>query len=402
MILKILQMKEEKEVSLETPVAGLPQLKIEINKFVKVDENSFLLSFIDIDDEQIEIQDEYDFEYMMEQGDGIPVIQVAVNPDDVQDVSQNNLQYQVQDKSEDNQKLLQGNNCDQVKNNQLLSSLVEEDEVKDVYVQTQETSPIRVDLVERGTPSTDDFPFNNGIAEILIDLSEIKDCENSKFEELDTKYNFSKQKVPSYKGEYSENKLFVDQKAICLAKIIKPEPKNALTINPTLQDLKMKIESLTEIVSKGFIEVKNDIAELPNQEMKPSIVSNSFNLNNVQVTHYGVSCDCCRARPIRGKRFKCLICPDFDICPSCEDSNIHPHPMMIFYNQINISFAEEMTTLCRLKSNINSIEDKELKIRLLRNIVGDKYEANFYENFAKDRQQMNISNFINEVYKIFG
>lgn len=47
-------------------------------------------------------------------------------------------------------------------------------------------------------------------------------------------------------------------------------------------------------------------------------------------SHHGIICDGCGASPITGSRFKCLVCPDYDLCSSCEDRNLHPadHPMM--------------------------------------------------------------------------
>jgi hypothetical protein len=40
--------------------------------------------------------------------------------------------------------------------------------------------------------------------------------------------------------------------------------------------------------------------------------------------HYGVSCDGCGMKPIEGIRYKCLTCPNFDLCSSCEEKNQHP------------------------------------------------------------------------------
>jgi len=50
--------------------------------------------------------------------------------------------------------------------------------------------------------------------------------------------------------------------------------------------------------------------------------------SNVAI-HHGVTCDGCNQSPIKGARFKCKICPDFDLCEDCESKDIHPadHPM---------------------------------------------------------------------------
>lgn len=46
--------------------------------------------------------------------------------------------------------------------------------------------------------------------------------------------------------------------------------------------------------------------------------------------HPGVVCDGCEQSPIVGLRFKCTVCPDFDLCAACEDQGFHPasHPMI--------------------------------------------------------------------------
>lgn len=49
--------------------------------------------------------------------------------------------------------------------------------------------------------------------------------------------------------------------------------------------------------------------------------------------HEGVSCDACGKSNFRSKRFKCLICYDYDLCSNCyeqgEISSNHTkeHPM---------------------------------------------------------------------------
>jgi hypothetical protein len=47
-------------------------------------------------------------------------------------------------------------------------------------------------------------------------------------------------------------------------------------------------------------------------------------------THSGINCDICQEKPITGIRFKCRVCPDFDLCSDCEAKNLHPtdHPLL--------------------------------------------------------------------------
>jgi len=48
--------------------------------------------------------------------------------------------------------------------------------------------------------------------------------------------------------------------------------------------------------------------------------------------HHGVSCDNCNKSPITGARFKCKLCPNFDLCEECESKDVHPadHPLFKF------------------------------------------------------------------------
>ena len=56
-------------------------------------------------------------------------------------------------------------------------------------------------------------------------------------------------------------------------------------------------------------------------------VASTDHQTNKQV-HTGVVCDNCDA-VVKGIRYKCLICPDYDLCEVCERSALHAeHQMM--------------------------------------------------------------------------
>lgn len=44
--------------------------------------------------------------------------------------------------------------------------------------------------------------------------------------------------------------------------------------------------------------------------------------------HKGTKCDDCNNN-IVGLRFKCLDCPDFDLCSNCEPKNLHPGHLLV-------------------------------------------------------------------------
>ncbi|KAI2801927.1 E3 ubiquitin-protein ligase kcmf1 [Blomia tropicalis] len=66
--------------------------------------------------------------------------------------------------------------------------------------------------------------------------------------------------------------------------------------------------------------------------------------------HEGVSCDACLKSNFRGKRYKCLICFDYDLCATCHDSgaltgqhtNEHPMQCILTRNDLDLYFAGEL------------------------------------------------------------
>ena len=48
------------------------------------------------------------------------------------------------------------------------------------------------------------------------------------------------------------------------------------------------------------------------------------------IVHNGVSCDSCNEAPVRGIRWKCATCNNFDLCNSCYNEGKHDnnHPFL--------------------------------------------------------------------------
>ncbi|KAK9962867.1 hypothetical protein ABG768_006106 [Culter alburnus] len=55
------------------------------------------------------------------------------------------------------------------------------------------------------------------------------------------------------------------------------------------------------------------------------------------MVHQGVTCDGCDG-PVAGTRFKCTVCPDYDLCSSCQGKGLHKeHPFLpIFHPMANL------------------------------------------------------------------
>ena len=56
--------------------------------------------------------------------------------------------------------------------------------------------------------------------------------------------------------------------------------------------------------------------------------------NTTTIQHSGIKCKGCGMNPIKGSRFKCSICDDFDYCEVCEEklAEKHGHPFLKIYN----------------------------------------------------------------------
>ena len=74
------------------------------------------------------------------------------------------------------------------------------------------------------------------------------------------------------------------------------------------------LQAITFITLKALHSLGKKIIPLSGNKESPK----------AEVIHYGVQCDGCNMSPLRGKRFKCATCFDYDLCESCEDQGNHP------------------------------------------------------------------------------
>jgi len=84
-----------------------------------------------------------------------------------------------------------------------------------------------------------------------------------------------------------------------------------------------------------------------------------------EVAHQHVACDGCGARPIRGVRYKCTQCSNYDLCSKCEEAKKHPnHPLAKIERSSNVGHWGRNRRMCKpgYKSQVELIKEANNEI----------------------------------------
>ena len=159
-------------------------------------------------------------------------------------------------------------------------------------------------------------------------LSEVLGNAVDKFKEV-AKNEINKSKIEPKKEEIKDEKekLRKEQEEKRLKEKEKKEQIDK--IMKITRETVNEINNLTKMVitqSNLFIE------QINNPENKLNISSDDIILKSLpkeikkrDIIHVGYICDGCRMRPIRGNRYKCKGCKDFDFCESCYQTKKESH-----------------------------------------------------------------------------
>jgi hypothetical protein len=92
-----------------------------------------------------------------------------------------------------------------------------------------------------------------------------------------------------------------------------------------------KIHSTISNPNKG-IEYLRSVCQLPPSMLNQLVCSliaqlteerNAAKAKLEPFYHQTISCNGCAIKPIKGLRFKCKVCPDYDLCENCHASKVH-------------------------------------------------------------------------------
>merc|ERR1712004_811928 len=89
--------------------------------------------------------------------------------------------------------------------------------------------------------------------------------------------------------------------------------------------------------------------------------------------HWGVVCDGGDG-PVVGPRYKCLVCPDYDLCATCEAQGLHAHHKMIRLP----APCKRVAPRCHLARQVNPILG-DPNIQVLANLFGGRPWVSGYQ-----------------------
>ena len=107
-------------------------------------------------------------------------------------------------------------------------------------------------------------------------------------------------------------------------------------------------EEIKEVIKEDEKEDKNeDKIEEKKDEKKEE--KNKSNKDTIKYIHHGIKCNICGSKEIKGIRYLCGVCSNFNLCQECEQNygKMHNHPLLKIKNPelSPISFT------CKIVSN---------------------------------------------------
>ena len=353
MFLKLSFIDESKKLVFKEDYKNPANLRALVSKIKGYKDNEFSLVFIDMENEQITLKDEFDMSYFLSQKeDGRKYLELMV-VEDKQPVEQEEekefipieepvMIIQEHEEVDENQE--ESNNDYEV---ELKSEVVlptnhvsnDEEEVKEEDNNEKTQDDVSEEKIEEKNDQAKDLETEEkkipekvtqkefvGDLEIKEEIEKVDEKENEEIIEdgpVISEVKVEDKKEEDIKEEETKEEDTKDKK-------IKEEDKKDEDMNEELPFHRffntmfgniskiLKDKSLERKIHKKFDKFHKNISKKINK----------CNENKAIVAHRNIVCDGCNAHPIIGKRFNCMKCPDYDLCEKCEAQNIHNHPMI--------------------------------------------------------------------------
>ena len=133
--------------------------------------------------------------------------------------------------------------------------------------------------------------------------------------------------------------------------------------------------SIKEVSSKASEVMLGSSFEDINIERMRKIIHEEVSLAKKE--KHDIQCSNCYCKPIYGIRYKCNICPGYNLCCSCEESSNHKHDMLKLKRSSKIQNKEKLLQkLLKLGfTNIEQINELIIKYNFnFEDIINDLLE----------------------------
>lgn len=175
----------------------------------------------------------------------------------------------------------------------------------------------------------------------------------------------------------------------------KAQLSEALRADPTLSELSGKVAELSSLMASELQSLTQGLRTTLAEREAPKET-------RPQTVHERIICNGCERGPIVGKRFKCLVCPDFDLCAACESKpDSHCHPML------RLSSTTETHVLRNVVRAVGTFESsraeglERLKVRALRALAGGSYQEVCYKSIVDQDKSADILQFVHRMRLVF-
>ena len=204
---------------------------------------------------------------------------------------------------------------------------------KDIKSQMRKNDDI---ILEKENININNIDLNNNqIKEKISDNFNLLDSDNIK------KININSDSFLNYQSNNSIKKIDsnilrnIDSSEINLIKFDKNN-SNSLIFeeNKEIEEDEFN-KNIENIISSNIDNIKDDIIHsilLESSKIQQKTKINKMNPKNNYI-HKNYECDVCKIHPIKGIRYHCLECKDFDLCEKCEEKVNHEHPLYKIKNE---------------------------------------------------------------------
>jgi len=112
---------------------------------------------------------------------------------------------------------------------------------------------------------------------------------------------------------------------------------SGLSMTDVITSIVTDTETIVALISDVLTNVPDAITLIPLLYSREK-EANEPDVADYDLIHEGVICDGCDKKNFIGKRYKCFICADYDLCASCYEKNVHhdDHPFIEIRNNDQI------------------------------------------------------------------